>query len=154
MYQYAYLFILCAPLKNAVMLGHVSCCLSRAFRYGLLAFLASAFLGKSAEFISVLGGRGGGGTTHNAECSMEAINLFDYPSGKLGKLICNLFILQVSQELNITERDPNYQNPYSRSHKKGQNKEQSVQQNTVKKNRKKEYKKGPRMSSGTFTGEL
>jgi hypothetical protein len=24
----------------------------------------------------------------------------------------------------------------------------------VKKNRKKEYKKGPRMSSGTFTGEL
>jgi hypothetical protein len=70
------------------------------------------------------------------------------------KLICNLFILQVSQELNITKRDPNYQNPYSRSHKKGQNKVQSIQHNTVKKNRKKEYKKGPRMSSGTFTGEL
>ncbi|PNF17672.1 hypothetical protein B7P43_G07391 [Cryptotermes secundus] len=60
----------------------------------------------------------------------------------------------VSQELNITERDPDYQNPYSRSHKKEQNREQSVQQNTVKKNRKKEYKKGPRMSSGAFTGEL
>lgn len=42
-------------VHHAVMLGHVSC-LSRAFRCGLLAFLASAHLGKSAEFISVLGG--------------------------------------------------------------------------------------------------
>jgi hypothetical protein len=82
---------------------------------------------------------------------MEALNSFDYP---FEKLICILFIFQVSQELNITKQDPNYQNPYSRSHKKGQDKQQSIDQNVVKKNRKKEYKKGPRMSSGTFTGEL
>jgi hypothetical protein len=82
---------------------------------------------------------------------MEPANSFGYPSDKL---ICNLFIFQVSQELNITMRDPNYQNPYIRSHKKGQEKQQIVEQNIEKKNRKKVHKKGPHMSSGTFTGEL
>jgi hypothetical protein len=68
--------------------------------------------------------------------------------------VCIAFIFQVSQELNITERDPNYLNPYSKIHKQKHNKQQSPEQNTVKKKRKKEHKKGPRMSSGTFTREL
>jgi len=64
------------------------------------------------------------------------------------------FILQVGQELNITERDPNYLNPYSKSHEKKQKNQQSIEENAMNKKRKKTYKRGPRMSSGSFTGEL
>jgi hypothetical protein len=60
----------------------------------------------------------------------------------------------VSQELNITEWDPNYLNPYSKNHKQKQGKQSPGQNLVKKKKRKKEYKKGPRISSGTFTGEL
>jgi hypothetical protein len=52
------------------------------------------------------------------------------------------------------ERDPNYLNPYSKSHKKKWDEQQSLEQNVVKKKIRKEHKKGPRMSSRTITGEL
>lgn len=75
----------------------------------------------------------------------------------LKNLTCNSyvpFIFQVSQELNITERDLNYLNPYRKSHEKKQNKQQILEQNALNKKQKKIYKRGPRMSGGTFTGEL
>jgi len=74
----------------------------------------------------------------------------------LENLCCNScvpFILQVSQELNITERDPSYLNPYSKSHEKKQKNQQHIEEIAMNK-RKKIHKRGPRMSSGTFTGEL
>ncbi|PSN36269.1 hypothetical protein C0J52_22624 [Blattella germanica] len=64
-------------------------------------------------------------------------------------------IYLVSQELNIQERDPDYINPYSNNYQEKQKvPEENVSTNTAKKKKKKEYKKGPRMSSGSFSGEL
>ncbi|XP_069704089.1 coiled-coil domain-containing protein 134-like [Periplaneta americana] len=63
-----------------------------------------------------------------------------------------ILISLVSQELNITERDPNYVNPYRNT--VTQKTVQNLQNTTGKKKRKKERQKGPRMSSGTYAGEL
>nr|CAD7452915.1 unnamed protein product [Timema tahoe] len=55
----------------------------------------------------------------------------------------------VNQELNYTERKPDYVNPYQRKQLKSNkiSKDDAIPKKTVKK-KKKEYKKGPRMTLG------
>jgi hypothetical protein len=135
---------MCTNEECSVMLGHASC-FTRSSRYAVLAFLASV---PPRQECRIHFCAGGALIAQNVQWS-QLIHL----------IICliSLFVissLQASQELNITMRDPNYQNPYSKSHKKDQDKQQTVEQNSVKKNRRKVHKKGPHMSSGTFTGEL
>ncbi|KDQ71586.1 coiled-coil domain-containing protein 134-like [Zootermopsis nevadensis] len=90
---------------------------------------------------------------HEWEVSLQWSLGFSNQTHLLDKQTQKLVYL-ASQEINVTERNPNYLNPYSKIHKQKHDKQQSPEQNVAKKKKMKKHKKGPRMSSGTFTGDL
>lgn len=74
----------------------------------------------------------------------EAHNLLDQPTLKLLDL--------ASQELNHTQRDPNYVNPYRKTAKVSNNNNNDANEDVKREKRKKrkEIKRGPRLTNSHF----